>query len=164
MDRVERCQGDPAIGWEVAKGQQYATSRIFRHLLGQYPPARDIDSSSGWSVDEQDPQPKPALPQRPDSHVLGDVAEMSVRRGFPRPWIIRRVSYDYGLDLNVELVERGEVTGINFSVQVKGVQSYVDSGSYIPVRLSTSTINYMSRCTKRRRDGAAELLDRRHNR
>jgi hypothetical protein len=89
-----------------------------------------------------DKLPEP-LPRRPYPHVLGDRAERAVTSGFPSEWIVRRVSYDYGTDLNVEIVEAGSVTGINFSVQVKGVSKCSSVAPVVTVRLQTSTINYL---------------------
>jgi hypothetical protein len=84
-----------------------------------------------------------SLPQRPHAHVLGQQAERFVMNGFPPEWVVREVFYDYGLDLNVELTKRGVVTGQTFSVQVKAFEHDPARPEFVPVRLRTSTINYM---------------------
>jgi hypothetical protein len=83
------------------------------------------------------------LPKRPYAHVLGEMGERFVIAHLPSEWITRQISYDYGLDLNVEKVENGRVTGKNFSVQVKALSKRPQRGSHVPVRLSTATLNYM---------------------
>src|SRR5262249_321704 len=61
----------------------------------------------------------------------------------PREWITRQIWYDYGLDLNVELVEDGRVTGKNFSVQVKSVKNRRPAAQDVRVRLTQATVAYM---------------------
>ncbi len=80
------------------------------------------------------------LPKRPYAHVLGEMGERFVIAHLPSEWITRQISYDYGLDLNVEKVENGRVTGKNFSVQVKALSKRPQRGSHVPVRLSTATL------------------------
>jgi hypothetical protein len=82
------------------------------------------------------------LPKRPKAHVVGYHAEQFVLFNLPREWISRQVSYDYGLDLNVEIVRNNRVTGKTFSIQVKALGE-VKGKEDIRVRLKTSTINYM---------------------
>jgi len=58
-------------------------------------------------------------------------------------WIVRDVSFDYGLDLNVEIVENNEVTGKNFSAQLKATDSSFLQGADPSLRLKTTTLAYM---------------------
>src|SRR5215469_2079639 len=37
---------------------------------------------------------------------------------------------DYGRDLNVDIVEGGEITGTVIGIQVKGVRKYIKSGAW----------------------------------
>jgi hypothetical protein len=83
------------------------------------------------------------MPKRPYAHVLGEMGERFVMAHLPPQWITRQISYDYGLDLNVELVEAGRVTGKNFSVQVKALQKRPQTSLHIPVRLKVSSVAYM---------------------
>jgi hypothetical protein len=53
------------------------------------------------------------------------------------------VSVDYGLDLNVEIVENSQVTGKNFSVQLKATDKTMIHVANPSVRLKTSTLEYM---------------------
>lgn len=83
------------------------------------------------------------LPQRPRAHMLGHYAENFVISKFPTEWISRTVGYDYGLDLNVELVRDHLVTGLNFPVLVKAMAKDPGRADHIPVRLKSQTANYM---------------------
>jgi len=83
------------------------------------------------------------FPMRPEAHVLGHFGELFVMSHMPSEWIVRKVSYDYGLDLNVEKVDNGRVTGKNFSVQVKALQKRPRLGHHVPVRLKVRTLAYM---------------------
>lgn len=62
------------------------------------------------------------LPRRPRQRILGEYGERFVEITLPKEWIVRRVSYDYGLDLNVELARDYRVTGQVFSIQVGGAR------------------------------------------
>lgn len=68
------------------------------------------------------------LPQRVRQHVLGEEAVDVVRACFPKHWIKREESPDYGIDLVVEIVEGTAVTGVRFGVQIKGKGSSVEEG------------------------------------
>lgn len=83
------------------------------------------------------------LPQRPRAHILGYYAEHFVISKLPPEWIARTVSYDYGLDLNVEIVRDHSVTGMNFSVQVKALTKDPGRSTDITVRLRIQTVAYM---------------------
>jgi hypothetical protein len=83
------------------------------------------------------------FPSRPYAHVLGEMGERFVISHLPSEWITRQISYDYGLDLNVERVENGRVTGKNFSIQVKALTKRPRTGTHVPVRLAMSTLSYM---------------------
>ena len=83
------------------------------------------------------------LPQRPQSHVTGDEAVRLFVAACPRQWVVSPVMIDYGLDLRVEFVRNGAVTGEEFLVQVKGRrrQTFTHGGS-VKVTIKTSTLNY----------------------
>lgn len=81
-------------------------------------------------------------PIRPRSHIIEDVSRLFFRHCAPLEWIIRDVFYDYGLDLNVEIVEDYRVTGLNFSIQLKAIERANDSKT-VPIRLKKSTLEYM---------------------
>ncbi len=66
------------------------------------------------------------LPQRPDTHVIGDQAVLALRNTLPNQWIYRETSPDYGIDGEIEVVmDDGTVTGGFIKCQVKGTASSV---------------------------------------
>ena len=62
----------------------------------------------------------------------------------PKEWILRDVSHDYGLDKNVEIVDAGNVTGKNFSVQLKATDRRFSQGTTPTIALKVSTLEYMA--------------------
>ncbi len=87
--------------------------------------------------------PRPVLPQRPKSHVVGDTAvEIFIALCDPA-WVRAPVSKDYGLDLRIEVARGGYVTGEEFGVQVKGRVSVSNRDDILPCAdVRQSTINY----------------------
>lgn len=75
--------------------------------------------------------------KRPFSHVQEDISEDIFRSFLPAEWILRRKYKDYGIDLEVEIVNDEIVTGEVFWVQLKSrkgtilnnKKSYSDCGS-----------------------------------
>ena len=61
---------------------------------------------------------------RSESHLIDQEAISIIKRKLPREWVVRELTPDYGLDLDVELFEKedGEIVtlGERFYVQVKG--------------------------------------------
>ena len=82
------------------------------------------------------------LPQRTSSHILESKSINDAINCFPDDWIVRRLDIDYGLDLNVEIVEDNQVTGLNFSVQLKATSKKTSEDS-VPIVLKKTTIHYM---------------------
>jgi len=60
--------------------------------------------------------------KRPESHVIADEAVAILTGLLPSEWISRTIQKDYGLDLEVELVDGDEVTGARLWFQVKGTR------------------------------------------
>lgn len=83
------------------------------------------------------------LPQRPAAHVVGDEAVRLFLGICPREWIPAPIAPDYGLDLRMELVRDGRVTGEEFVVQVKGKERVGPrSDGSVTIHASHSTVNY----------------------
>jgi len=63
--------------------------------------------------------------KRPRSHTLEDESILYVSTLFAqRSWIVRRPVPDYGIDLEVEIVDAtGNVTGSRFGIQLKAHES-----------------------------------------
>ena len=58
--------------------------------------------------------------KRPRQHVIGERAETILRGQLPSEWIIRTLPKDYGVDLEVEVVDGDHVTGQRIWIQLKG--------------------------------------------
>jgi len=83
------------------------------------------------------------LPQRPAAHVVGDEAVRLFLAACPREWIPAPLAADYGLDVRLEIVREGRVTGEEFAVQVKGRnQVRPRADGLVTVRVEHSTVNY----------------------
>jgi hypothetical protein len=59
--------------------------------------------------------------KRPSQHVIEDQAEALIRGLVPATWIVRNIPKDYGIDLEIEMVDAEYVTGNRICVQSKGV-------------------------------------------
>lgn len=83
------------------------------------------------------------LPQRPTAHVLGDEAVRLFLGVCPPQWIQAPLAPDYGLDVRLEIVRDGRVTGEEFAAQVKGrARVHPRSDGTVTVRVNHSTVNY----------------------
>jgi hypothetical protein len=55
-----------------------------------------------------------------EAHVTNKISELIFQRSLPAGWLPRKQEPDFHIDYKVELVEAGELSGINFGVQLKG--------------------------------------------
>jgi len=84
--------------------------------------------------------------KRPAQHVTDTLGVTQVRRIFETlGWVVREVTHDYGVDLEVEVFEKAATTGVMFKVQLKSSQStsYSADGSFVPVELSLTQARYL---------------------
>jgi len=77
--------------------------------------------------------------------VLETLSHQHLESIFPAEWICRKVEYDYGLDMRVEIVTGGEVTGRDFLVQLKATDHLKTSGDYVHHHCKVSTAQYFLR-------------------
>ena len=85
------------------------------------------------------------LPIRHPSHSLEDESIRFLESYLPREWICRREKRDYGIDLRVSIVVDGQVTGVEFIVQMKSSTSQsLPADGNERVRLAVSTYNYLA--------------------
>ncbi|HCK65710.1 MAG TPA: hypothetical protein DHW49_05545, partial [Anaerolineae bacterium] len=83
------------------------------------------------------------LPKRPISHILEEDSLKFVKRTFPKEWIVEEIKNDYGVDLELEIVENEEVTGAHFLIQLKSSNSLViNKKGFISHSCKTSTLQY----------------------
>jgi hypothetical protein len=83
------------------------------------------------------------LPQRPSAHVNAQRSEKAFAALFgDDTWVIRPVTPDYGRDLEVELFENSETTGILFGVQLKSIDKPPRKGRLSKPGIETSSLRY----------------------
>ncbi|MBW8244018.1 DUF4365 domain-containing protein [Muricauda oceani] len=61
-------------------------------------------------------------PKRHDNHILETESNKYFKNCIPNEWFVDKPEHDYGIDFIVNLVLRGYVTGLNFSVQLKSMK------------------------------------------
>lgn len=81
-------------------------------------------------------------PKRTRAHVLENLSRQYVEGIFPPEWICRQVEDDYGIDLRVEIVTGDQVTGLEFSIQLKATDHLKTSGDDVLHRCKVSTAEY----------------------
>ena len=80
-------------------------------------------------------------PVRHRNHVLETKSENFFNRFVPVEWVKTNLLKDYGVDLLIDIVLNEQVTGLNFSVQMKSTERTVDP-DLAKVSLKRSTLNY----------------------
>ena len=81
-----------------------------------------------------------SLPNRHSTHVLETESNKYFENCFPNEWFIDKPGHDYGIDFVVNLVSSGEVTGLNFSVQLKSTKKRLNK-DFVSVTLKHSTLS-----------------------
>ena len=106
--------------------------------------------------------------KRPLQHIMEEQSLAILKSKLPPSWIIRNIEKDYGVDLEIEIVDQNLVTGNRIWVQLKSQQtikkssttfrlkeSYPEIGvsddqklsvEYIPYSLSTKELEYSLQC------------------
>lgn len=59
------------------------------------------------------------MPLRPRQHELEDQSYLAFKKRLPPAWIVRRLSHDYGVDAELEVVQDRVVTGRRALIQLK---------------------------------------------
>lgn len=80
------------------------------------------------------------LPNRHRNHQIESLSERYFNKLVPINWVVNRLQLDYGIDLNCEIAIGSNVTGMNFSVQLKGKEKEIDKEN-VKIVLKRSTIN-----------------------
>jgi len=89
--------------------------------------------------------------KRTRQHVMEEESERIFRDSIPAEWIVRNIPTDYGIDLEVEIVEQEIVTGKRFWIQLKSSESCEikkDSTgkAYISHSAKTNLLEYALSC------------------
>lgn len=80
-------------------------------------------------------------PNRHATHILDSKAKKYLEAQIPDEWFYNIPSNDYGLDYQVEICVNKQVTGLNFSIQLKGHEKG-NHKDYATAVLKHSTISY----------------------
>jgi len=78
-------------------------------------------------------------PIRHKNHILETESNKFFENCLSNEWYAEKPSYDYGIDYNVSIVINNQVTGLNFSVQIKSTEKE-ESQQYVPISLKKSTL------------------------
>ena len=84
----------------------------------------------------------PAYPQRHIAHTLENKSENYLKGKLPQDWLVDKMS-DYGQDLQIGIVENGNVTGQELLIQLKASHERANTPEYETVKLKMSTYNYL---------------------
>lgn len=80
-------------------------------------------------------------PKRPASHILAKKSEKFLENCLPDEWFYTVPTNDYGIDYHIEIALNEQVTGLNFSIQLKST-GIVQKGDSAKVVLKKTTLNY----------------------
>lgn len=82
------------------------------------------------------------FPQRHRTHEIEELSRRYFISSIPSNWITHQITEDYGLDYNCEITIGRNVTGSNFSVQLKGKEKAPDRTKVVVTGIKRSTINF----------------------
>lgn len=80
--------------------------------------------------------------KRTRQHVLEEESKQALRKTLPVEWIVRDIYPDYGLDVEVTIVEDEEVTNRVFKAQIKATDQIVDTQDRIHMRIKSQHLKY----------------------
>ncbi|WP_439697405.1 DUF4365 domain-containing protein [Mucilaginibacter sp. AW1-7] len=80
-------------------------------------------------------------PKRPDEHITDTKAKKYLERHIPDEWFYTVPGMDYGIDYQVEIAVNNQVTGLNFSIQLKG-HNKRSKGDFAKAVIKHTTLSY----------------------
>ena len=86
--------------------------------------------------------PRQANPTIGDEFAIEQEAVTILRDSLPSKWVIRPHNPDFHLDYLVEISEEGELTGVNFGVQLKGHRPKTGSVESLKYSLKMKHLKY----------------------
>ena len=81
------------------------------------------------------------LPNRHRNHEIQELSERYFKSIIPISWVVNPFYIDYGTDYNCEISKDGDVTGMNFSVQLKGKEKETNKNEITVSKIKRTTIN-----------------------
>lgn len=85
--------------------------------------------------------------RRPKSHVLEYESELALRNQLPKEWILRKKDPDYGIDLEVEIVEKERVTNKVLWLQIKAKECIKPEAKSVSYQMKTKHLKYYESCS-----------------
>lgn len=80
------------------------------------------------------------FPERHRNHEIETLSENYFRNQIPLSWVLNKFTLDYGVDYNCEIVIDKMVSGMNFSVQLKGKEKE-ENKEFVKIKIKRTTIN-----------------------
>ncbi|GAA4149445.1 hypothetical protein GCM10022217_01350 [Chryseobacterium ginsenosidimutans] len=80
------------------------------------------------------------LPNRHRNHEIETLSDRYLKSKIPYSWVVNHFQVDYGTDYNCEIVLDRGVTGMNFTIQLKGKEKEV-SNDAVKLNIKKSTLN-----------------------
>lgn len=80
-------------------------------------------------------------PIRPAAHILETESSKFFSNQVPDEWFVDKPDHDYGVDFVVNIAVNNQVTGLNFSVQLKSKEKETNP-DYASITLKTSTLGF----------------------
>lgn len=80
-------------------------------------------------------------PNRHNNHILETESNKFYNNHVPNEWFSDKPENDYGIDFTTNIVINNEVTGLNFSVQLKAKEIEIKV-AFVSITLKNSTLNF----------------------
>lgn len=81
------------------------------------------------------------FPKRHRNHEIEELSERYLKSAIPVSWVVNSFRIDYGTDYNCEISENSGVTGMNFSIQLKGKEKELNKNEITVSNIKRTTIN-----------------------
>jgi len=85
--------------------------------------------------------------KRPRQHSLEYESRLALRSLLPSEWIVRDKDPDYGIDMEVEIVEAGEVTNNVLWLQIKATETAKLHSGILSCHIRTANLKYYQGCS-----------------
>lgn len=85
--------------------------------------------------------------KRPRQHSLEYESRLALRSLLPSEWIVRDKDPDYGIDMEVEIVEAGEVTNKVLWLQIKATETAKLHHGILSSHIRTANLKYYQGCS-----------------
>lgn len=82
-------------------------------------------------------------PERHPNHIIETECNKYFLNCIPNEWYTDKPNHDYGIDYVANIVINTQVTGLNFSVQLKSIHKS-SLAPYIPITLKKTTLNFFN--------------------